>query len=618
MCGIVGIYHRDGRHVDRALLDRATNALAHRGPDDRAEFIEGPVGFGHRRLSIIDLSPSGRQPMSSDDGTLVLTYNGEVYNFQELRQELERRGVVFRSRTDSEVVLRSYECWGLECLSRLNGMFAMAIWDGRQQRLLLARDRYGIKPLYYHYNGTRLMFASEIKAILTDPDISVRVDADALDQYFTFQNCLTNRTLFDGVHVLEPGTLMTASATQVPTVHRYWDLALDPDRSVTRGEAVEELRRLFVQAVRRQVVSDVPVGSYLSGGIDSGSITAVARESLGRLATFTCGFDLSSASGLEMACDERANAEAFANLLKTEHYEVVLHAGDMEQVMPTLVHHLEDLRVGQCYPNFYVARLASRFVTVVLSGTGGDELMGGYPWRYRLGKTPAAFAEQCYEFWQRLVPDERKPELFQPHVAKAVAPDGARRAFNRILERAGESPSTPAAQVNACLYFEFKTFLHGLLMVEDRVSMAHGLESRVPFLDNDLVDFARRLPAEWKVREFKDPPPLDENQPERFRADSRRDDGKVILREAVNGLIPSAVRNRPKQGFSGPDASWFRGESIDYVTNILSASDARINDYLRPQFVAGVLREHSAGARNHRLLIWSLLSFELWLDTFMA
>ena len=376
MCGIAGVFNVNGEPVDAPLLRRMTDLMAHRGPDGEGQYADGPVGLGHRRLAVIDLSPAGHQPMANEGGTVVLSYNGEIYNFQNLRVELEALGHRFHTRTDSEVVLHAYEQWGTACVERFNGMFAFAVWDARARRVFLARDRFGIKPLYYFWDGQRLVFASEIKPILAHPAVSTGVSIDALNQYFTFQNVLTDQTLFEGVRILPPGTWLTAGQGGLQT-QRYWDFDFTNPLQISQEEAAEELHRLFVQAVTRQLVSDVPVGSYLSGGIDSGSITAVARRHLGRLTTFTCGFDLTSASGLELAYDERANAEALANLLKTEHYEVVLHAGDMENVMPDLVRHLEDLRVGQCYPNYYVARLASRFVKVVLSGTGGDELMAG-------------------------------------------------------------------------------------------------------------------------------------------------------------------------------------------------------------------------------------------------
>ena len=601
-----------------------TDTLAHRGPDGEGHYAEGPIGLGHRRLAIIDLTPNAHQPMSNETGDIVLTYNGEIYNFETLRVELEARGHRFHSRTDAEVVVHAYEEWGKACLERFNGMFAFALWDARCRRLWLARDRFGIKPLYYYWDGRQLVFGSEIKAILTHPAVSRKVCLPALSQYFTFQNVLTDETLFDGVRLLPAGSWMTIDEhSSQPTFERYWDFDLTTPLDISRPEAAEELHRLFNQAVARQLVSDVPIGSYLSGGLDSASITAVARQHLGRLRTFTCGFDLSSASGLELAFDERAQAESLSNLLKTEHYEVVLHAGDMEHVMPDLIWKLEDLRLGQCYPNYYVARLAGKFVKVVLSGAAGDELVAGYPWRYyRSGSNtdPSDFYRNYYDFWQRLVPDEEKPQLFTDQVWSEIETQSTFDLFRAVMERGDglSQQGSPEDFVNSSLYFELKTFLHGLLVVEDKISMAHGLETRVPFLDHDLVDFVQRIPVRYKLRDLNQPRrTVDENETAKLRRYAwQSGDGKMILREAMSRVIPADVAERPKQGFSAPDASWFRGESIDYINELLGDRRARIFEYLRRPYVDAVLKQHAEGARNNRLLIWSLLSFEWWLRRF--
>ena len=623
MCGIAGLVMLNDEPVSAGVVRRMTDAIAHRGPDGEGCYTDGPVGLGHRRLAIIDLTPAGHQPMMTVDGRYVLTYNGEIYNFQQLRLELEALGHPFRSRTDSEVLLRAFAQWGVGCLAKLNGMFAFAVWDRVAQRLVLARDRYGVKPLYYFADGARVIFASEIKAILTCPGIVRKVCGPALNEYFTFQNILTDLTLFEGVRVLMPGHTLTVDLrTRQVAAKPYWDFDFSESIRLSEADACDEVYRLFTQAVTRQLVSDVPVASYLSGGLDSGSITAVAVRHLGRMTTFTGGFDLSSASGLELGFDERANSEMLSNLLKTEHYEMVLHAGDMEHIMPELIWHLEDLRVGQCYPNYYVARLAGKFVKVVLSGTGGDELFGGYPWRYYRGLNedrPGDYYRSYYDFWQRLVPDAEKVKLFAPSTFQQIQEHSTFDVFRSVFPDAMLS-DTPAQRVNASLHFELKTFLHGLLIVEDKVSMAHSLEARVPFLDNDLVDFACRLPPSYKLRDLA--PPLsavDENEPgKRLRYNSVTQDGKMILRQACSRLVPASVTERAKQGFSAPDASWFRGESIDYVNGLLLDPSARIYEYLNPAFVHHRLHEHSQGHHNHRLFIWSVLSFEWWLRVFLV
>lgn len=622
MCGILGILSRDGSPVDQSLVERMTETMVHRGPDGEGTYCRGNVGLGHRRLAVIDLSDNAAQPMEDASTGVAITYNGELYNYRELRSELRGLGHLFRSRSDTEVVLRSFIEWGPRCLDRFNGHFAFGIHDARSGRLFLARDRFGTRPLYYSSGPGAFVFASEIKAILAHPRMSRGVDPFALNEYFTFQNVFSDRTLFQGIRLLPPGSTLTVEGDGSFEQRRYWDYAFtDKHENITEQEAEEELFRLFGQAVRRQLVSDVPVGTYLSGGMDSGSITSIARRHLGRLTTFTAGFDLSSASGLELGFDERSDAEFMSNTFKTEHYEMVLHAGDMEHVMPELTWHLEDLRVGQCYPNYYVARLASKFVKVVLSGAGGDELFAGYPWRYY--RRMASLSHQDYlksyfDFWQRLVPEEDKPRLFSGQTAAELSGHSTFQAFCDVLAPTSFSAETSNQMVNASLYFELKTFLHGLLVVEDKVSMAHGLETRTPFLDNDLVDFALAIPNRLKLRNLDSIVQIvDEDEvSRRHRYETKSDDGKLILRKAMGRIIPSTVTQRAKQGFSAPDASWFRGESIDYINKLLRNPSARIYDFLDPAYVGHQLDRHSSGTENKRLFVWSALSFEWWLRTF--
>jgi asparagine synthase (glutamine-hydrolysing) len=620
MCGIAGILHADRSPVSAQVLRDMTEAIAHRGNSGDGYFVQAGVGLGHQRLAIIDLSPAGAQPMPNECGDLQLVFNGEIYNFQALRKELEEEGHQFRSRTDCEVVLHAYEAWGDACVSRFNGMFAFALWDGPGGRLFLARDRYGIKPLYYAQLPGAFVFSSEIKALLRHPRLSARISLEALSEYFTFQNVLSDLTLFDGIRLLPAGcTLAVPLDGFRPAVHRFWDFCFE-SRGFTRSahDAAECLYHLFEQSVTRQLIADVPIGSYLSGGMDSGSIVAVASRHIPRIQTFTGGFDLSSASGLELGFDERPSSERLANRFKTEHYEMVLHAGDMEHVLPELIWHLEDLRVGQCYPNYYIARLASRFVRVVFSGAGGDELFAGYPWRYYRGLEGGdAYFDAYYEYWQRLVPDQDRGRFFAPDTYAAIRDHQPRDVFRGVF---GDRPSPGDVEevINYSLYFEAKTFLHGLLVVEDKLSMAHALETRVPFLDNDLVDFALQIPPRFKLRDLSHAPHVDENEAgKRMRYHGEpMADGKIVLRDAMRRLVPGKTADGPKQGFSAPDASWFAGESIDYVNTLLRSRSARIHEFLVPGYVAGILDDHTAGRVNHRLLIWSLLSFEWWLRRF--
>jgi asparagine synthase (glutamine-hydrolysing) len=624
MCGIAGIVRFDGAPVGREDVMRMSDAQRHRGPDGDGVWTDGAVGFGHRRLAIIDLTSAASQPMKGPSGDIII-YNGEVYNFRELRRELEALGHQFESTSDTEVVLHAWTEWKEASLRRLNGHFAFAIWSPAERRIVVVRDRFGVKPVYYHDGGSFVAFASEIKALLALPEVPRRLCLPALNEYFTFQNIFTDRTLFDRIKLLPAGHVLELSPRargMAPPVE-FCDLvpAAEP-LDIDTDEAATEVHRLFVAAVERQLVSDVPVGTYLSGGLDSGSITTIARSCMGRLTTFTGGFDLSSACGLELGFDERKAAEVLANWLKTEHYEVVLHAGDMEAVLPALTRSLEDPRVGQSYPNYYVARLASKFVKVVLSGAGGDELFAGYPWRYFRGlngESEEEYFRDYYGFWQRLVDDDQKRSFFAPDVLRAVSPCESFDVFRSVFTPLRGRIRTREERVDASLYFELKTFLHGLLVVEDKLSMAHSLETRLPFLDNDLVDFALRLPASTKLLGLnRDALAVDENVPGKQLLYKReRADGKVVLRKAMARVIPEDVAARAKQGFSAPDASWFRGESVDYVTGLLTAPNARLNDAIQPAYVRNILDEHRSGAHNHRLLIWSLLSFEWWLKTFL-
>ncbi len=602
-----------------------TDVLGHRGPDGEGHFIDGPAALGHRRLAIIDLSSAGHQPMATADGRYVITYNGEVYNFQELRVELEALGHQFHSRTDSEVVLKAYAQWGEKALDRFNGMFALAIWDKPNRELFLARDRYGIKPLYYAVREETFAFASEIKAILANPVFSVEMDHEALIEYLTFQNFFTDKTLFRGIKLLPAGCFMRIKLAPVgPSVpYRYWDYVFtEPEKAPGEAECIEELDRLFRQAVCRQLVSDVDVGTYLSGGMDSGSVTAVAATQLPYVKSFTCGFDLHSARGVELGYDEREAAEHMSYLFKTEHYEMVLKAGDMERVMPRLAWHIEEPRVGQSYPNMYAAQLASRFVKVVLSGTGGDELFAGYPWRYYRAVVNDDFehyVDKYYGFWQRLIPKNDLQSVFAP-VWNEVRHVATRDIFRNVFASHAEKLRRPEDYINHSLYFEAKTFLHGLLVVEDKLSMAHSLETRIPFLDNDLVDFAMKIPARLKLGNLSKVVRLNENEPgpKTSRYFQQTKDGKLILRKALAKLIPAEVTGRQKQGFSAPDASWFKGESIEYVRRTLYNGKARIFDFLDEKTVRNLVSEHLDGKENRRLLIWSLLSLENWCERFAS
>jgi asparagine synthase (glutamine-hydrolysing) len=641
MCGFAGMYHLQRKPVPAHCLKAMCDVMAHRGPDDDGavyfqvrnepfksegywveqgsdrrtsqqrsgtdRLISGEGEFnlalGHRRLSIIDLSQAGHQPMSNRANGIWITYNGEIYNFRELRQELQAAGHHFFSQTDTEVILHLYEQYGDEAVSKLNGIFAFALWDGRKNRLVLARDRYGAKPLYYTIQNDLLAFASEIKSILQVDGIRARLDYQALSAYFTFQNTYGETTLFDGIRLLKPGHMLVFEEGS-PVLKRYWDF--DFHEGTDRGEKyyTEQLREILESGISRQLVADVPVGSYLSGGLDSGTITALASRSIPRLMTFTGGFDIATATSIENFFDERQKAEMMSREFGTEHYQMVIHAGDLEWALPRVIWHAEDLRVGMSYPHYYLSQLAGKFVKVVLAGAGGDEILAGYPWRYDLidHSSPDQFESSLYQYWSRLVHDSDKSAFFTPETLDRI---GAYTPFDSFREILG--PTRTEDPLKRALYFDAKTFLHGILVIEDKLSMAHSLESRVPFLDNDLVDFAMGIPSKYLVNR---------NWSEAVKTDTNLS-GKYILRRAMSGILPAAIIENRKQGFSAPDQSWYMSQLLEYIRSIILSPRSLDRGYFRREYLEKIIDEHTSGRINHRLLIWSLLSFEWWNRLFL-
>ncbi len=579
------------------------------------------VFLGHRRLSIIDLSQAAHQPMSDLSKNVWIVHSGEIYNFMELRQELVELGYEFRSRSDTEVIIYAYIEWGIECVSKFNGMFAFALWDNRSKCMYLARDRYGIKPLYYTVQNGTFIFASEIKSILEYPEYEKRINLDALNEYFTFQNLFQYETMFKDIHLLPAANIASVDFNNGFRRQPYWDYDFTNRlTSLSFDDCKNETSRLFKQAVERQLVADVPVGCYLSGGMDSGSITAVASRLIPRLTTFTAGFELSKVTGVEATFDERRDAEIVANEFKTQHFEQIINAGDIRWVMPKLIWHLEDLRVGMSYPDYYISGLASKFVKVCLSGAGGDELYGGYPWRYyRVVKSMDRehFFKEYYAFWQRLVPDDEKRDLFQDGVYDAVKDHHPYEIFRRVFTfNESLKYDDPEDHIANSMYFEIKTFLHGLFIISDKLAMANSLEGRFPFMDNDLVDFSMRIPVNYKLKNLKEIKRINENEVRRnIKYFRKYDDGKNVLRAAMRELLPENITKKKKQGFSAPDESWYRDENFEYVKQLLLASKTKMEKYINRKYVEKIINEHASGI-NHRLLIWSFISFEEWCRQF--
>jgi asparagine synthase (glutamine-hydrolysing) len=623
MCGIAGIFNLNGNAVTHQEMSKVTQAMAHRGPDGDGIFIDDNLGLGHRRLSILDLSAKGSQPMPSQNGDWLIVFNGCIYNYLDLRIDLRSKGHEFLSSSDTEVISEGLAEYGPAFFEKLNGMFAIGAWHKPTKTLWLSRDRYGIKPLYYWFKNGVLLFASEIKSFMQHPSFKVEVDLDALNEYFTFQNLFTYRTLFKGVTMLPPANTVSINSTTTEIKHHsWWDYDFSkPDEHISFEDGIAETQRLMQKAVASQMVADVPVGSYLSGGMDSGSISVMASKHVNRLYTFTAGFEMSEVQGIEMGYDERVDAELTANFIKSEHYEQVINAGDLKWSLPRVVWHLEDLRVGMSYPNYYISRLASKFVKVCLQGTGGDELFGGYPWRYyRVFQSldQKDYFSQYYGFWQRLVSDGQKRELFQPHIFQGVDIAEPREIFERVFTFNNKLKyDTPEQHIQNSLYFEIKTFLPGLLLVGDKLAMANGLEERFPFLDNEMVDFAQKIPVKHKLGNLEMMKQVNEND---FAKKSRYlqfDDGKNVLRKSMEGILPETIVNRKKQGFSAPDESWYRGENAAYVKDLLLGKDIACHEFIQPQFIKKIIHEHCEQRINHRLLLWSLMNFEWWCKLFL-
>lgn len=526
--------------------------------------------------------------MPNEDETLWLVANGEIYNYLELRSGLQKQGHRFRSETDTEVILHLYEEEGPSFVKKLNGMFAFALWDGPKKRLFLARDRFGVKPLYYTVVGEEFAFASEIKAFLALPNFRPKADLCALSEHLTFQNALGERTFFEGVKLLPAGFSLILEKDQFKK-EPYWDLCFQTEPDLTLEEWAEGLRERFEAAVTRQLVSDVPLGSYLSGGMDTGSISAVAVRKIPEMHTFTCGFNLSEGvSELEQFFDERDESHRLARLLGTNHHELQLGPDAMASVLPQVVWHLDEPRVGISYQVYHTARMIRRYVTVVLSGVGGDELFAGYPWRYEpiLGLTGPKFDEVYYRLWSRLLTDPEKKSLLTPQVNQSLNGFSIFDNFRGVLR--GASDADPLHQA---LYFDFKVFLAGLLVVDDKLSMAHSVEARVPFLDNELVDYVRRIPSELKLKNGQ---------------------GKFVLREAMRGLVPDETLTRRKQGFTPPDRTWYKRENLSYVRQLILGPRALSRGYFQPAYLEKVLEDHLQDRQDHRFLIWSLMCFEWW------
>lgn len=621
MCGITGILHRDSnRPVDHKSLERMTEVVFHRGPDDSGLWIDGPVGFGHQRLSVIDLQ-TGHQPMAVEDGNYWITYNGEIYNYIELRQELEERGRVFSTHSDTEVLLQMYAAHGDAALGKLNGMFAFGIWDVRRRRLFAARDRLGIKPFYYFWDGEVLLFASEIKSLLEHDRVAPEVDFHALQDYLDLQYCLGDKTLFKGIKRLLPGHWLSWEEGRLQT-GCFWDLDFTPDKGLTEEQFVERLQELMDDAVRLRLRSDVPVGSHLSGGLDSSAIACLAGRHLdGKLHTFTGGFRDGN------PYDETRYAQLVADTIGADHHEVFPQADDLAETFADLVYYLDEPIAGAAvFPQYFLSKLASKHVKVVLGGQGGDEIFAGYS-RYLIGYLDAGMRQSIYGpsageapvslealcanlpylrgyeptmerlFAQDLFgasADRYYRLLVRSHDMEGILQGGWEEDGYSTLEAFREEFARPRtdALIDRMSYIDVKNHLQSLLQLEDRTSMAVSLESRLPLLDYRVVEATFAVPGELRFAAGKP---------------------KHLLRQAIADLVPRQILERKdKMGFPVPIFEWFNGVLQPFVEDILLGETTRSRGFFDMATVEHCLRSERPFGRTK----WGLLSLELWFRKF--
>ncbi|MGH7495702.1 MAG: asparagine synthase (glutamine-hydrolyzing) [bacterium] len=625
MCGICG-FTRGEFSLERSssLLQEMCRLLDYRGPDDEGVYVDDQVALGHRRLSIIDLSPAGHQPMSTAEGALWITFNGEIYNFLELRKELEGRGCRFRTRSDTEVILKAYEIFGENCLQYLNGMFAFAIWDRPRRRLLLARDRLGKKPLYYYHQGERLIFASEMKAILALPEVPREIDMAAMNFYLTYGYVPAPMSIFKHIRkVQEAGYLVYQSGRIDERV--YWELPQpeqlngNQERAHTEEEYAQELEALLADAVRCRMISDVPLGAFLSGGLDSSAIVAMmAKCSNQPVRTFTIDF-------AEKTFSEVDDARAVADHCGTQH-QILQVATDAINLLPELVWHFDEpFADSSAIPTYYVSKMARERVTVILSGDGGDELFAGYSSYLKKDehsnwlRLPAGLRRVAFGNLARALPIQAPARNFLKYVGDASPDDGplALGLFPYIKDDILAAPvrqelrkydaTAPRQDVLAKFVApdkltrlqlaDMKLYLPGDILVKvDRMSMAHSLETRAPLLDYRLVEFAVRLPVSLKMREGV---------------------SKYLLRKVLYRHLPKATLAKKKQGFAVPINQWFRRELSGFAREVLLDERCRRRGLFKPEVVQRVLKFHIQGRRDFGEWIWMLLNLELWFQTYV-
>jgi len=618
MCGICGILRLNADDsVSPRLLEAMTDRISHRGPDEFGYFLQGPLGLGHRRLSVIDIN-GGKQPIFNEDGSVVIVFNGEIYNYAELRAELIARGHVFKTSSDTETIVHAYEEYGDDCVTRFRGMFAFALWDNRKQRLLLARDHLGIKPLYYYHGRESFVFASEIKSLLEVPGLPRELDETALSLYLSLRYVPGPRTMFREIVKLQPGHLLVVDSSGVH-VREYWDIKYNS--ALPSGvDATREFDRLLEESVRLQLISEVPLGVFLSGGLDSSAILAVmSRIHKGeRIKTFSLGYE--SAEGGEDENNEFQYARQAARAFGAEHHEFRLNARDFCDFMPQLVWHLDEpLADPSCIPLYFIAKLARQYITVVLSGEGADEVLAGYyiyrkmlaieDMRHipgvasiagRLASTLPSGKVQNYLRMAGMALSQRYrgvsrgfyPALQARLMGRDARPRGDRsdETLDQVYDPYFQAVSQ-ASPLNRMLYVDAKVWLpDDLLLKADKMTMANALELRVPFLDHRLVEFAAQLPNSMKLEGGT---------------------GKQILRRSMEKILPDTILHRPKKGFPVPTHAWLQGQLKEFTRETLLAPDSACRRFFDPGVLKEIVGGQEKGTDLHQEL-WTLLIFEFW------
>lgn len=620
MCGIFGYLSTNSELPEISQLQSALTALSHRGPDADGFYHTNNIFLGMRRLSIIDLE-GGSQPIWNEDRNACIVYNGELYNFQDLRPELISRGHVFRTHSDTEVILHSYEEWGAECLQRFNGMFAFAIWDDKRRQLFIARDRIGEKPLYYFHNAKQFVFASEIKAIVAISSVPRSVNPIGLVNYLSFGHAVAPDTMFSGISKLLPGHYIVIKGGRLST-HEYWVCPgeVDPQSQHSKADFEKQIIELLDDSVKRRMIADVPLGAFLSGGVDSSAVVALMkRHASGPVKTFSLGFNIGG------AYNELSEASSVARSLGTDHHEILVDAQDLTQTLEKLVYHYDEpFGDAAGFPIYLLSKYAREFVKVVLTGDGGDELFGGYR-RYmvdhwhsmyrlipgvvrrsllplladrlpRLRRVKKAIStlsidepSSRYASWLTVFTPEMLLRLLKPDLLKSIGEYDSRGVyFNHYYTRRFASND----HLNRLMYLDIKTLLvDGYMEKTDKATMAASLEARIPLLDHRLVELSFRIPSRYKVKGLTT---------------------KAILKQAVRSLIPHEVIKRPKHGFAVPTDPWFRGQLKQFAFDVLTDPGAKHTTYFERTYVQRLWQEHNSGRHVWDTHLWLLLNFELW------